>query len=584
MTMIRSARWSQAPRWLELLVGLSSVLVGLLLVTRPFQSLAMLTLLAAAGFVLTGLGELTERTDDTSPQTRTVAGVLWMLGGLAVLLWPGLSLRALSVIVAVATIANGCARALSGLRGDADHRAAALLLGVASIILGLVALAWPDVTVLVVGVVFGVQVIVFGLVRLLNALRGPDRPARAQSPRSPTLLGGFVRTAGAALALLFALGVAALSVRAQQGAPQVDAFYRAPDEVPATPGALLRTEPMDRALPPGAQAWRLLYTTTRADGSPALASALVIAPESPPPGPRPVIAWAHGTTGVDETCAPSVLADPFSAGAAPALDQVVSNGWVMVATDYTGLGTEGPHAYLIGAEAGRSVLDALRAARQMPEVSLAEQTVVWGHSQGGGVALWTGILAPSYAPEENILGIAALSPASDLPAMLSNLEVIDGGALFAAYIIEGYSATYSDVRFDEYVRPTARILTREMASRCLAEPSVFTSIVESMVIDKSIWATDPAGGALGARLKENVPNGPIQVPLLIGQGLEDPLVLPAAQAAYVQARCQAGGQVDYRTYEGFEHVDVVQTGSPLVPELVTWTQERFEGKPAGSTC
>lgn len=584
MTMIRSARWSQAPRWLGLLVGLSCVLVGVLLVTRPFQSLAMLTLVAAAGFVLTGLGELTDRTDATGPRMSTLVGVLWLLGGVAVLLWPGLSLRALSVIVAVATIANGLARALSALRGDADYRVAAALLGAASIILGLIALVWPDITLLVVAVVFGVQVIVFGVVRLIDTFREPTSDMSARSRRSPTLLGGFVRTVGAALALLFALIVAALSIRAQQGAPQVDAFYRAPAQVPATPGALLRTEPMSRALPPGAQAWRILYTTTRADGSQALASGLVIAPQSPPPGPRPVIAWAHGTTGVDESCAPSVLKDPFAAGAAPALDQVVSNGWVMVATDYTGLGTEGPHAYLIGAEAGRSVLDALRAARQMPEVSLADETVVWGHSQGGGVALWTGILAPSYAPEETIVGVAALSPASDLPAMLANLDVIDGGAIFASYIIKGYSATYPDVSFDEYVRPTVRTLVREMVSRCLAEPSVFTSIVESMVIDKSIWARDPASGPLGERLRENVPSGPIAAPLLIGQGLEDPLVLPAAQAAYAQARCQAGGQVDYRTYEGFEHVDVVEAGSPLVPELVTWTQERFEGKPAGSTC
>lgn len=214
----------------------------------------------------------------------------------------------------------------------------------------------------------------------------------------------------------------------------------------------------------------------------------------------------------------------------------------------------------------------------------ADETVVWDHSQGGGVALWTGILAPSYAPEETIVGVAALSPASDLPAMLANLDVIDGGAPFASYIIEGYSATYPDVRFDEYVRPTARTLVREMASRCLAEPSVFTSIVESLVIDKSIWGRDPASSPLGERLKENVPSGPIPAPLRIGQGLEDPLVLPAGQAAYAQACCQAGGQVDYRTYEDFEHVDIVEAGSPLVPELVNWTQERFEGKPAGSTC
>jgi pimeloyl-ACP methyl ester carboxylesterase len=220
----------------------------------------------------------------------------------------------------------------------------------------------------------------------------------------------------------------------------------------------------------------------------------------------------------------------------------------------------------------------------MPELSLAEQTVVWGHSQGGGAALWTGILAPSYAPDANVIGVAALSPASDLPGLVSNLDVVPGGAIFASYVIQGYSDTYSDVRFNDYVRPQAQILAREVASRCLVEPSIFASILETVAIDGSIWASDPASGPFGERLRENVPSDPIEAPLLIGQGLEDALVLPAAQEAYVNARCQAGGSVDYRTYAGFEHVDVVQAGSPLVPELLAWTQERLNGQPATSSC
>jgi Secretory lipase len=77
---------------------------------------------------------------------------------------------------------------------------------------------------------------------------------------------------------------------------------------------------------------------------------------------------------------------------------------------------------------------------------------------------------------------------------------------------------------------------------------------------------------------------PYFVPLLIGQGLGDELVLLAAQQAYVTARCAAGGQVDYRTYDGFDHVSVVGAESLLVPELLAWTKDRFAGQPANSTC
>jgi alpha-beta hydrolase superfamily lysophospholipase len=297
-----------------------------------------------------------------------------------------------------------------------------------------------------------------------------------------------------------------------------------------------------------------------------------------------VIAWAHGTTGVAETCAPSVLKDPFAISAPPALDQVVANGWVLVATDYIGLGTQGPHAYLVGQPAGRAVLDAVRAARQMPEVDLADKTVVWGHSQGGVAALWSGVLAPSYAPDANVVGVVALSPGSDLPGLIRNLDVVPGGTIFSSYMIQGYSDTYPDVRFDAYVRPTARVLTHELASRCLSEPALVISVLEALLIDKSIWATDPTSGPFGARLRENVPLGPMPAPLLIGQGLADTLVLPTLQAAYVRARCEAGGQVDYRTYAGFGHVDVVGGASPLIPDLLAWTQDRFDGKPASSTC
>jgi hypothetical protein len=123
-----------------------------------------------------------------------------------------------------------------------------------------------------------------------------------------------------------------------------------------------------------------------------------------------------------------------------------------------------------------------------------------------------------------------------------------------------------------------------MASRCLAEPEVFTSILASLVIDKSIWARNPADAPFGERLRENVPSGRIEAPLLLGQGLGDKLILPTIQAAYARSRCEEGGQVDYRTYEGYDHVGVVGEDSPLIPDLLSWTQARFDGKPPESTC
>lgn len=151
-------------------------------------------------------------------------------------------------------------------------------------------------------------------------------------------------------------------------------------------------------------------------------------------------------------------------------------------------------------------------------------------------------------------------------------------------IIQGYSDTHSGVRFDDYVRPTAGVFVREMASRCLAEPEVFVSVATALLVDGSVWSGDPTAGPLGDRLAENVPRGPIPAPLLLAQGLTDPLVLPDVQAAYAQSRCDAGGDVDYRTHEGRDHVGLVAADSPLIPELLAWTRDRLDGGPSTPTC
>lgn len=111
-----------------------------------------------------------------------------------------------------------------------------------------------------------------------------------------------------------------------------DAFYRPPTQVPDKPGVLLRSEPLkDVTLPAGMRGWRILYTTTVNDSTPATAVATVFAPTLMPAGPRPVITWEHGTTGVLQKCMPSLLSMP-TAGI-PAQQFIAEAGWVIVATD-----------------------------------------------------------------------------------------------------------------------------------------------------------------------------------------------------------------------------------------------------------
>src|SRR3984957_6187911 len=163
--------------------------------------------------------------------------------------------------------------------------------------------------------------------------------------------------------------------------------------------------------PAGAAAYRVLYRSTGLHDEPIAVSGIIVVPPGPAPeGGRPIVAWAHPTTGIVPRCAPSLAIFHFQQ--MPGLRNMVERGYIVAATDYPGLGTVGPHPYLVGISEGRAVLDSVRVARSMPGAGGGLAFAVWGHSQGGQAALYTGILAQGYAPELELVGVAAAAPAT----------------------------------------------------------------------------------------------------------------------------------------------------------------------------
>lgn len=165
---------------------------------------------------------------------------------------------------------------------------------------------------------------------------------------------------------------------------------------PSTPvvaqraGQLISADPVVDT-PGGMQAWRVAYWTANSRGQPVRATGMVVAPrEAIPPRPRDVLAWTHGSWGVATRCAPSL--SPKFWTVSPGLEGA-RRGYVVVAPDYPGLGGEGIHPFLAGEDTGRSVLDAVRAAREIPGAAAGSRFAVWGESQGGHASLWTGQIA-----------------------------------------------------------------------------------------------------------------------------------------------------------------------------------------------
>ncbi|MCZ4500302.1 MAG: hypothetical protein JWQ74_2857 [Marmoricola sp.] len=417
-----------------------------------------------------------------------------------------------------------------------------------------------------------------------------QRPA--ENPPNPVRRKRASRWAVAlVVALVVAVGLATAGILQHDGATTTEPDPDSPTSPAAPtaigkPGTLLRTDPVKVGAFSGVKAWRITYATTRDQGEPAIATALVVTSSKGPDAPRPVIAWAHGTTGIATDCAPSLLGPQYAAYSIPGYATLISEGAVIVATDYIGLGTPGPSPYLIGQGEGRSVLDSVRAVQHLKGVEVADRTVVWGHSQGGGAALWSGILAPTYAPDAHVIGVAGIAPASDLIGLVDNLRHSSANAAIESYVLSAYADAYPDVDFDSYVRPEARAVLREMAGHCLGEYQKIQELTQELPADGSYFARDPSTGPLAERLAENVPDAAISAPVFIGQGAADVLVLPSVQAAYVARRCAlgTGGALEFRTYPGKGHTDVIAAASPLVPDLLAWTTDRFAGRPATSTC
>src|SRR4029453_1157020 len=336
--------------------------------------------------------------------------------------------------------------------------------------------------------------------------------------------------------------------RASITARAPDEFYDPPSDLPHQPGTLLRSDPLkDVMLPAGMRGWRILYATTVDDNTPATAVATVFAPTDPPAGPRPVIAWGQATTGLLQKCMQSLLS--MSTKGIPWCNRIVMAGWVVVATDYSFAEKGGPHPYLIGEGEARAALDSVRAARQMSDLTLDKHMVIWGYSQGGHAALWTGIVGPGYAPDLEILGVAAIAPAANIKNILAmNVEV---DKRFGPYLALSYSRFYPDITFEQALRPEALDAARQIVNLCDFVPPEDPERIEALAatFDGPALATS-SNKTLQARLEENTGDGLIKAPVVIAQGLSDTVVPSSATAAYVEERCSAGQRLGDWTFAG----------------------------------
>lgn len=242
-------------------------------------------------------------------------------------------------------------------------------------------------------------------------------------------------------------------------------FYTPPNPLPVGgPGHLIRSEPSRLVLEPSGQlgsyvatGTRIMYLSTDTHGRPNAVTGTYFEPHNPWPGtgPRPLISLAVGTYGQGDQCAPSRLFNQgihYSTGfdlmygyEQGFVATMVARGFAVVVTDYEGLGTPGVHTYLNRAAEGHAVLDAARAAMLLPDTSLDPHgpVALWGYSQGGGASASAAELAPSYAPELDIVGAWAGAPPADPSTVMPSA---DGSILAGAigYVLNSMMTAYPE--------------------------------------------------------------------------------------------------------------------------------------------
>jgi pimeloyl-ACP methyl ester carboxylesterase len=390
-------------------------------------------------------------------------------------------------------------------------------------------------------------------------------------------IGGF-----AAIALALAATTPAVAVENQALAAQranalpLTAFYDVGDADLSKPGALVRSEPgTGYDLPSGVTATRIAYASRDANGRPVLATGVVLLPPGKAPeGGWPVIGWAHGTAGVARVCAPSLMKDIYYGWRGLFLYPLM--GYAVVATDYAGLGTPGPHQLLWLEAQGQDVVNAIPAARAAIP-SLGKKWVAVGHSQGGAVVIKVSALEDKIK-DPGYLGAVSMAPATDYYEMWRQFPDghASGGMALVAVGIKAADPTFDQTTM---LGPEVMKLLPQLESE-----ACFAAAQE--LVEKTPGASQPRNwpDAKGVR-RFTQANRPYlehaRGPLLVLLGENDPAIPLDITKRSIGQRCGLNQTVALKTYPGMNHREVIHASFRT---QMKWIEDRFAGRPAERAC
>jgi hypothetical protein len=363
-------------------------------------------------------------------------------------------------------------------------------------------------------------------------------------------------------------------------------FYVWTAPLPSQPGVMLRTESVSAQpeLNAAAVAQRMLYTSTDVRwkaGIVPVSGTLYLPRGTPPPGGWPLLAWAHGTLGVADVCAPSWA--QHRPRDATYLNRWLDQGFAVVATDYQGLGGPGPHPYLIWEAEGRSVLDSARAALSAHAGRIANAVVISGQSQGAGSALGASRIAPSYAPDIGLRATIATGIVTTFPDGPQKLpdSVPGSGApsRFTMLRLIGGSIPDGGPSADSLVSERGRAMLALAREACVDEMRAFEQ-KERLDLPSALQVEPARLQALMSPVTD-MPAVRLPAPVFLGTGLADRTMPPRRQHAAAAALCAAGNPLLWKTYAGITHNGIVNAA---FDDEVTFVRRALSSQANESNC
>ena len=361
-------------------------------------------------------------------------------------------------------------------------------------------------------------------------------------------------------------------------------FYIWSKDLPSRAGVMLREEPMPAQpeISHADTANRILYTSDDVrwhSGIVPVSGTLYVPKGDAPAGGWPLVAWAHGTLGVSDRCAPSWTG--HKPRDATYIDRWLASGFAVVATDYQGLGGPGPHTYLNWEAEGRSVLDAVRAALSSQSGKLAPKVFITGQSQGSGAALGATRIAPSYAPDVPLLATVATGVVSTFPdgPYKPPVPTAIGSPIYVSLIMLGGALPDGAPAVDTLVSDKGKLILTAAREACTGEMRAVAH--QNGITAANAYVEPIAKVEAGLTPVTDMSVVRLPVPVLLGTGLADHVLVPRRQYGAVAALCAGGGDVVWKPYSGATHNGGLNAA---FPDALAFFRDALAGQKPQSNC